>query len=160
VTTHVLLLLPDTALVPRLSVLSSASKVRDSQDASIGRDPGHPGGGEPRSKVDVEATVSVKQSRSRSIELDVLVSSDGHGDLGTILRGVEDLATMKKMSRDVSVRSHRYKREDRPTRLLRNEVRRLEVHLRLPKQFELASRFRFRLGKVKGEDGPGIGVRC
>jgi hypothetical protein len=106
VTTHVLLLLPDTALVPRLSVLSSASKVRDSQDASIGRDPGHPGGGEPRSKVDVEATVSVKQSRSRSIELDVLVSSDGHGDLGTILRGVEDLATMKKMSRDVSVRFH------------------------------------------------------
>jgi len=62
--------------VPALSVLVSSSQVRNGENSSVSLNPSHPRRREPRCETDAESTVAVEQKRSRSIELNVLMTGD------------------------------------------------------------------------------------
>lgn len=78
--------------VPRLPVLSSSPNVGNSQDSAQMADEDEPGDAVAWRNRNIKPSVAVQETGVGAIESDTLLVDDKHGDLSSVLGGIEDLA--------------------------------------------------------------------
>lgn len=82
--------------MPGLPVLSSPPDVGDSQDSAQMADEDESGDAVAGRDGDVEPSIAVEETGVGAIQFDALLVDDKHGDLSSILGGVEDLANANR----------------------------------------------------------------
>lgn len=89
--------------VPRLPVLPSPPNVGHGQDSAQVADEDESGDAVARSDGDVEPSVAVEEAGVGAIQFDALLVDDEHGDLSSVLGGIEDLGKMEKNKRKQTI---------------------------------------------------------
>lgn len=84
--------------VPRLPVLPSAPNVGNSQDSAQMADEDEPGDAVAGRDGNIKASVAVEEPGVGAVQFDTLLVDDKHGDLSSVLGGIEDLAKENKPS--------------------------------------------------------------
>lgn len=82
--------------MPGLPVLSSPPDVGDSQDSAQMADEDESGDAVAWRDGDIEPSIAVEETGVGAIQFDALLVDDKHGDLSSILGGVEDLANANR----------------------------------------------------------------
>lgn len=77
--------------VPRFSVLSSPPNVGNSQDSAKMPDKDESGDAVAWRNRDVKTTVAIEETWMRPVKFDAFLVNNEHGDLSSILGGIEDL---------------------------------------------------------------------